>query len=188
MGLLQKMFSKKEEQNDLVISKSEIFIYGRGESDLRVEEDKNYFIIGYFNEDRTIFTDIANDKVYKMEKPYCGTLEINFEGIKMNAVGSGASYEREKRYIGHAILKPNTHIEDKNFQWLKEIVVGRSYYSPTVNEWICTAESRDMRKFLDFLLKHTFAEVKASELKLIAKGLNNYAYDCAVKLEKGKSI
>lgn len=173
MGIFGKLFEKKKGS----LKKEDIYIYAESMDEPIVREDKNYAVAGYYNKDKSKFTNIVTGQVYKVDQSEDKEKVLTIDGKKMFCVGKDqrlfSNNFEEERWLGP---KLDTNIGE--FDWISSLKIGRGTW--TEQDWVYFAHGLDKKGFMDLLLAKDSAVFSDKQLAGIVNIINNHAYKTAV--------
>lgn len=172
MDKIRSLFAGKSKEKEPTFIKEDIWILVEDIKDTIIRED-GYVIIGYYNKDGSKFKDILTGKVYDNEY-----LDIG-KDKSMRLISDGRTFYSMGNLQTHIGRKIRNCVYEvyisENANWLGMVMVGTSEYTLFKDRHITYIEQKYMPLF-KFRDKEMFDEVKLSEIKKIAKILNNEAY------------
>ena len=176
MNLLKKL---KERKEDKKLHKDEILVYINDLESLELREEKEYFIVGCYNDDRSQFTNLATGETFNLNTTYGNTMTLRVKDRNYLLMSNyGYYYFEDDEKI---LLKANAFGKAKEGLLTNNLVIDYKN--------VRSASYKQLKAFYKFLMQTPKEEVTSQEIKAIDKALNNYAYNLIAKeLEKSQSL
>lgn len=178
MSLLKKLRERKQDNN---FQKSGLFVYVDNLDTLELREEKDYFMIGRYNDDRSQFINLATNQVFNLGTTYGNTMNLSVKDRNYSLVSNYGYYNVEDDSCQSITMKVKVYGLSNDNLLTTNINIDYKH--------LTSANFNKFKSFYKFLMKMPQEEVSLNEIKRIHKELNNYAYTEIVKqLEKTQSL
>ena len=174
MKLIEKIFNRSK---GVSFNKNQILIYADNLRSLELREEKDYFIIGRYNDDRSQFENLATGEIYKLNSRYGNTMAICVNGRNYSLV---SNYGKIDIMGDNVVMRTNAYGHENDFLTLKVAVDYKNKQSDSYKK---------LKSFYDYLLKTATSEIDIKEIKKLNEDMNNFAYDAiGQELEQNQTL
>lgn len=174
MNLIEKIFNKKKK---VCFEKNQIFLYVDNSNKLELRDEKDYFIFGRYNDDRSQFTNLATQEVFQLNTTYGNTLWLNLKG-RTYSLTSGFGFI--------------DFIDNKIVLKLKAYGIGTDFLIDAAAIDFKKTNSKNFKSlssFYWFLKSGATDNISLKEVQTVSKDVNDYVYHkIAQELEKSQNF